>query len=256
MHSRVTLPEDVKDPLQKSQSRAFPLRILKFLVLFLALGVGFLLVSMSMTRYFGVESLVSATRINWQPCIEELGSLSQWIRPPSNLLHSMSDKELFWRASFIPQVKKYPFKRVPKISFMFLTKGPLPLYPLWEKFLEGHEGLYSIYVHSLPSYQADFPPPSPFYRRQVPSQINKADVSKKNTTQLYGEKNKVNTSLHLQEKAQALARQNNNSASSSEGQEGPKSSLHEEHEEQQITPGEMPEVIFIGEAQGGEGPSG
>lgn len=171
MHPRVPQLDDGKDSSQKSQSRAFPVKILKFLLLFLVLGVGFLLVSMSMTRYFGVERLVSATRINFQPCVEELGSLSEWIRPPSNLMHSMGDQELFWRASFVPQVKKYPFKRVPKVAFMFLSKGPLPLYPLWERFLRGNEGLYSIYIHSLPSYQADFPPTSPFYRRQVPSQV-------------------------------------------------------------------------------------
>ncbi|KAK1311860.1 hypothetical protein QJS10_CPA07g00921 [Acorus calamus] len=83
----------------------------------------------------------------------------------------MSDPELLWRASFVPQVKKYPFKRVPKIAFMFLTRGPLPLSPIWERFLKGHEGLYSIYIHSLPSYRAEFPPTSPFYQRQIPSQV-------------------------------------------------------------------------------------
>ncbi|RYR55576.1 hypothetical protein Ahy_A06g030767 [Arachis hypogaea] len=33
-------------------------------------------------------------------------------------------------ASFGPRIKDYPFKRVPKVAFMFLTKGPLPLAPL------------------------------------------------------------------------------------------------------------------------------
>ncbi|KAJ7963133.1 Core-2/I-branching beta-1,6-N-acetylglucosaminyltransferase family protein [Quillaja saponaria] len=83
----------------------------------------------------------------------------------------MNDTELLWRASFVPRIKGYPFKRVPKIAFMFLTKGPLPMEPLWEKFFKGHEGLYSIYVHSLPSYQPDFLPSSVFYRRQIPSQV-------------------------------------------------------------------------------------
>eukprot|EP00252_Welwitschia_mirabilis_P010174 TRINITY_DN23347_c0_g1_i1.p1 TRINITY_DN23347_c0_g1~~TRINITY_DN23347_c0_g1_i1.p1 ORF type:complete len:334 (-),score=36.86 TRINITY_DN23347_c0_g1_i1:231-1232(-) len=36
----------------------------------------------------------------------------------------------------------------PKIAFMFLTPGPLPFEPLWERFFEGHEGKYSIYVHA------------------------------------------------------------------------------------------------------------
>ncbi|KAL7187722.1 hypothetical protein ACSBR1_037729 [Camellia fascicularis] len=55
---------------------------------------------------------------------------------------------------------------------MFLTKGPLPLAPLWERFLKGHEGLYLIYIHSLPSFQVDFPSSSVFYRRQIPSQLS------------------------------------------------------------------------------------
>ncbi|XP_048540591.1 glycosyltransferase BC10-like isoform X2 [Triticum urartu] len=36
----------------------------------------------------------------------------------------------------------------PKIAFMFLTPGSLPFEKLWEKFLQGHEGRYSIYVHA------------------------------------------------------------------------------------------------------------
>ncbi|WOL13190.1 hypothetical protein Cni_G21959 [Canna indica] len=36
----------------------------------------------------------------------------------------------------------------PKIAFMFLTPGSLPLEKLWEKFFQGHEGRFSIYVHA------------------------------------------------------------------------------------------------------------
>ncbi|KAG2728886.1 hypothetical protein I3760_01G224500 [Carya illinoinensis] len=82
----------------------------------------------------------------------------------------MNDTELLWRASSVPRIKTYPFKRVPKIAFMFLTKGQLPMAPLWERFFKGNEDLYSIYVHSLPSYNASFTP-SVFYRRQIPSQL-------------------------------------------------------------------------------------
>ncbi|PKI43544.1 hypothetical protein CRG98_036079 [Punica granatum] len=86
-------------------------------------------------------------------------------------MHNMNDVELFWRASFVPQIKTYPYRRVPKIAFMFLTKGPLPFAPLWERFFKGNEGLYSIYMHSLPSYVADYPPTSVFYKRQIPSKV-------------------------------------------------------------------------------------
>ncbi|GFQ00162.1 hypothetical protein PHJA_002160200 [Phtheirospermum japonicum] len=56
---------------------------------------------------------------------------------------------------------------------MFLTKGGLPLSPLWERFFKGHKGHYSIYIHSLPSYRANFHPGSVFYKRQIPSQATR-----------------------------------------------------------------------------------
>ncbi|KAI3957220.1 hypothetical protein MKW98_012095 [Papaver atlanticum] len=93
-----------------------------------------------MSGQFGIQNVVYNSRTQ---CEEESPNLDQWIKPPSKLMHKMSDEELFWRASFVPRVKEFPFKRVPKIAFMFLTRGPSPLSPLREKFLKGHEGLYS-----------------------------------------------------------------------------------------------------------------
>ncbi|KAK9076155.1 hypothetical protein SSX86_004488 [Deinandra increscens subsp. villosa] len=149
-----------------NQSRALPQRLIQLLSLFLVLCFTISLFSIYMIRQTGVFPIV-------QPCIQEqpTDSPADWIIPPLNLIHTMSDKELFWRASFVPQVKQYPFARVPKIAFMFLTKGPLPLAPLWERFFEGHKSLYSIYIHSLPSYEPRFPSTSVFYNRQIPSQI-------------------------------------------------------------------------------------
>lgn len=170
MQPRVFLDE--KDSSIRAQSRGFPSNLLKFLLLFLVLGVGFSVLSMYMTRYFRVQNVVSPVFSNLHHCYEEPYNLNRWIRPPSRLMHTMTDEELFWRASFVPHAKKYPFRRIPKVAFMFLTKGPLPLYPLWEKFLKGHERLYSIYIHPLPSYHGDFPPTSIFYRRQIPSKVS------------------------------------------------------------------------------------
>lgn len=95
---------------------------------------------------------------------------------PSHLLHEMSDEELFWRASMVPKVEEYPFRRVPKVAFMFLTRGPLPLSPLWEEFLKGHEDLYSIYVHTIPGYNLNVSQSSAFYGRQIPNKVCKIDV--------------------------------------------------------------------------------
>ncbi|KAJ4964235.1 hypothetical protein NE237_024174 [Protea cynaroides] len=85
-------------------------------------------------------------------------------------MHEISDEELLRRASMVPRVQKFQHKDAPKVAFMFLTRGSLPLAPLWEKFFEGHEGLYSIYVHSNPSYNGSVEPEgSVFHDRRIPS---------------------------------------------------------------------------------------
>ncbi|GAB4839537.1 hypothetical protein Ancab_029063 [Ancistrocladus abbreviatus] len=86
-----------------------------------------------------------------------------------DLVHGMDDEELFRRALMEPRVQEDGFRRVPKVAFMFLTKGGLPLAPLWELFFKGHEGLYSIYVHPHPSCNVTEPENSVFHGRRIPS---------------------------------------------------------------------------------------
>ena len=88
------------------------------------------------------------------------------------LVHNMSDEELFSRALMVPRIQDLPYKLVRKVAFMFLTKGPLPLSPLWEKFFEGHEGLYSIYVHAHPDFNESVPEDSVFHSRRIHSQVS------------------------------------------------------------------------------------
>ncbi|KAM7459324.1 hypothetical protein LguiA_036318 [Lonicera macranthoides] len=174
MQSKAVSMEEGKEPAvinRTNPSRALPQRLLQLLALFLVLCFGFSVVSIYLIRHSAFQSIMAMERPNLQPCVEEPNSLHRWTKPPSNLLHTMTDKELLWRASLVPRIKKYPFERTPKIAFMFLTKGPLPLSPLWERFFKGHEGLYSIYVHSLPSFRDNFPSSSVFYQRQIPSQV-------------------------------------------------------------------------------------
>ncbi|KAI4340789.1 hypothetical protein MLD38_025595 [Melastoma candidum] len=90
---------------------------------------------------------------------------------PQNLSHRMTDDEIMWRASMVPRKAEFPFKRVPKVAFMFLTRGPLPMLPLWEMFFEGQDkNLYSIYIHSH-GYDLKVSKESAFYGRHIPSQI-------------------------------------------------------------------------------------
>lgn len=181
MQSRVGALEEGKDPgattFKTNHVRALPLRLIQFLLMFVVLGIGVSILSMHTIRYFGVQRVAPTAPSTIRPCFAEPNNLESWIRAPSSLLHSMNDTELLWLASLTPQVKEYPFKRVPKIAFMFLTKGPLPMEPLWERFFKGHEGLYSIYVHSLPSYSPNYAASSVFYKRQIPSKVSQVTSS-------------------------------------------------------------------------------
>uniref|UniRef100_A0ACD5YHI0 Uncharacterized protein n=2 Tax=Avena sativa TaxID=4498 RepID=A0ACD5YHI0_AVESA len=99
-----------------------------------------------------------------------------WARPPArSAWHNMSDEELLWAASFEPRRRGRRPTEPGKVAFMFLTRGPLPLAPLWERFFNGTGGrdLFSVYVHTTPGYRLDFPPSSPFHRRQVPSKATR-----------------------------------------------------------------------------------
>ncbi|KAL6571061.1 hypothetical protein OROGR_000611 [Orobanche gracilis] len=111
------------------------------------------------------------------PCLQEcsnnsntLQSLNEQISP-SDRWHSMDDEELMWRASMVPRIVNYPFNRTPKVAFLFLTKGRLPLASLWEMLFRGHEGRFSIYIHTLPDFTSEPDESSVFYKRRIPSKL-------------------------------------------------------------------------------------
>lgn len=89
-----------------------------------------------------------------------------------SLPSDMPDEVLLWRASMQALRPGIPFERNPKIAFMFLSVGPLPLAPLWEQFFRGHEHLYSIYVHAHPGFVPKTPRSSVFYGRYILSQVS------------------------------------------------------------------------------------
>lgn len=55
----------------------------------------------------------------------------------------------------------------PRIAFLFIVRGEIPHEPLWKRFLEGHKGKYSLYVHAAPGFT--FPENSMFRGNEVPS---------------------------------------------------------------------------------------
>ncbi|KAK9065258.1 hypothetical protein SSX86_016641 [Deinandra increscens subsp. villosa] len=104
---------------------------------------------------------------------EEPKEVSETPRPAASsvFLHSMTDEELFWRASMVPRIRKTPFKKVPKVAFMFLVRGRIPLSPLWARFFRGYKGFYSIYVHTQPYFVGEVAPELIFQGRRIPSEV-------------------------------------------------------------------------------------
>ena len=115
--------------------------------------------------------ITNVTEAEIKPNISRHIGLEDYLTPP-NITHDMTDEELLWRASMVPRIPTFPFNRVPKVAFMFLTRGSVFMAPLWDKFFKGHEGFYSIYVHSNPSYNGSAPENSAFYGRRIPSKVS------------------------------------------------------------------------------------
>ncbi|KAF7010755.1 hypothetical protein CFC21_025123 [Triticum aestivum] len=73
--------------------------------------------------------------------------VSNWL--PVEPDRELTDDERASRVVFGHMLSTLPVRsRGSKIAFMFLTPGNLPFEKLWEKFFEGHEGRYTIYVHA------------------------------------------------------------------------------------------------------------
>lgn len=152
------------------------LTYLLILVFGLTLGIiiSFYLKECTFSLQFTQLSLSSLPRTPPLPppvAKQERVGLKDFLKPPP-IVHDMDDEELLWRASMTAKINEYPFERVPKVAFMFLTRGPVFLAPLWEQFFKGHEGYYSIYVHSNPSYNGSYPETPVFSGRRIPSKVS------------------------------------------------------------------------------------
>lgn len=177
--------KEVLEKCMGSTMKDSPLRLAKIIAFFVVFVSGLViglatsshiyrhLTSRASSSFYMNRALNSSSEKNCsivQKCEKvECLSMGRFLRP-SNLSHGLSDMELFWRASLVSKKKEYPYRRVPKVAFMFLTRGPMPLLPLWERFFHSHEKLFSIYVHAPPGYKLNVSTTSAFYGRQVPSQ--------------------------------------------------------------------------------------
>ncbi|CAH2077533.1 unnamed protein product [Thlaspi arvense] len=73
-------------------------------------------------------------------------ALADWL-PPS--LRELSDDEIAARVVVNEILSNPPvIRKDSKIAFMFLTPGTLPFERLWDRFFQGHEGKFSVYIHA------------------------------------------------------------------------------------------------------------
>lgn len=176
------------NPVQVKELQNSYFKLVLLLIIFLVIGIVIGLSSSSRVdqhvhlqsdRFYGSHDTLApeANHVNNECPIVEMCeeedclSMDSFVKP-KNTSHQMSDEELQWRASLVPMQVDYPYTRMPKVAFMFLTRGPLPMLPLWERFFEGQSTkLYSIYVHALPVFELNVTNTSVFYGRQIPSEV-------------------------------------------------------------------------------------
>ncbi|KAG8095092.1 hypothetical protein GUJ93_ZPchr0012g19647 [Zizania palustris] len=74
------------------------------------------------------------------PVLVLLNFTGPWERTDEEIISSVVIRDIL--------AMPMPVSKNPKIALMFLTPGSLPFEKLWEIFLQGQEGRYSIYVHA------------------------------------------------------------------------------------------------------------
>ncbi|KAF8403387.1 hypothetical protein HHK36_011489 [Tetracentron sinense] len=98
--------------------------------------------------------------------------LAPRIIPSRHLPDELDDRTLFHRASHSSSSSS-TFSHLgttnpqPKIAFLFLTNSDLSFAPLWERFFQGNQHLFNIYIHADPSSNLN-PPGGVFQGRFIP----------------------------------------------------------------------------------------
>nr|XP_043627158.1 glycosyltransferase BC10-like [Erigeron canadensis] len=98
-------------------------------------------------------------------------------RPPQPLPakstddHEEDDENELFQLAGGSSTEMLPASAQKKIAFMFLTTGPLPMAPLWERYFNRtkRKNLYNIYIHADPNLQYDLIFQGVFTNRTIPS---------------------------------------------------------------------------------------
>lgn len=89
---------------------------------------------------------------------------SEWV---STETPAASDEEVLCAAHRLSARTLPP--GTPRIAFLFMTRGEMPLEPVWRRFFAGHEDKYSIYVHATDREHYEYQNDSLFYGKTIPS---------------------------------------------------------------------------------------
>jgi Core-2/I-Branching enzyme len=171
LNSQVEIPDYFSHAPRKDWSIGL-VKLITISVIFMAGLVIGLSISAHFGRYYNSQTdLFFPSTMYTSSCGEKDCMDFRSFVKPSHLMHTMTDQQLHWRATLVPKMEEFPFNRVPKVAFLFMTRGPLPFAPLWDLFFKGHSGLYSVYVHTLPDYKLNVMEDSAFYGRQIPSEV-------------------------------------------------------------------------------------
>ncbi|CAA2969152.1 uncharacterized protein LOC111403828 [Olea europaea subsp. europaea] len=94
-------------------------------------------------------------------------AMQNWLPPAPS--RELTDDEIASRVVIRDVLDTPPvIPQTPKIAFMFLTPGALPFEKLWDKFFQGHEGKFSVYVHASKDKPVHFS--RYFFNREIRSE--------------------------------------------------------------------------------------
>nr|XP_043637144.1 glycosyltransferase BC10-like [Erigeron canadensis]XP_043637145.1 glycosyltransferase BC10-like [Erigeron canadensis] len=112
-------------------------------------GPNWVIILLCLVSIFFIGVYIYAPRNSAACYIFLSSSCSEYENTPTVPSRELTDEETAAQV-VTREILKSPsvISRNPKVAFMFLTPGPLPFEMLWDKFFQGHDGRFTVYVHA------------------------------------------------------------------------------------------------------------
>ncbi|KAL9226922.1 hypothetical protein vseg_002679 [Gypsophila vaccaria] len=108
-----------------------------------------IIVLVSMVCFFLVASYIYPLGSSGSCGFFSSGSCGIYSEEELKPFRELTDDEVFSRVVVKELLRTPPLEsKNPKIAFLFLTPGSLPFELLWDKFFQGHEGRFSVFIHA------------------------------------------------------------------------------------------------------------